>query len=103
MLSANTGELSISRILGHKETMPHVGRWRLNKKKDNLECWHCCNWIFTLVLWNEQIGIHNGINNLNIEVNEKKRVVESIREHDEKYTDNPEVPILFSNVTNWHG
>ena len=52
MLSGNTQDLTISRVLGHKALMPGSGQWRLNKKLDASACWYCGNWSFALVFWN---------------------------------------------------
>ena len=49
------------------------------------------------------MGIFNANNNVNIESNEKKRVLDMIKKHDTNYMSNEEVPMLFSNKTNWKG
>ena len=59
--------------------------------------------MYTLVFWNQDIGILNANNNINIEETEKSRVIDMIRNHDTDYMANPEVPMLFSNATNWKG
>lgn len=59
--------------------MPGAAQWQLNKKLDSSACWHCGNWILTVIFWNQTIGIFNANNNINIESNEKKRVIEIIR------------------------
>ena len=79
MISAFKGDITISRILGHKNIMPSSGQWRLNKTMDRLGCWFCGNWQFALVFWNQEIGIQNANNNINIESDEKARLVEMIR------------------------
>ena len=66
-------------------------------------CWHCGNWVFTLIFWNQEIGIFNANNNINIESREKSRIIEKIRLHDADYMSNPDVPMLFSNATSWLG
>ena len=78
-MSAYNSDLSISRILGHSVNIKGSGQWRLNKKLDRSSCWYCGNWIQTLIFWNQDIGIYNANNNINIESNEKKRVMDSIR------------------------
>lgn len=103
MFSANKGDLTISRCLGHNISIPNSDQWAFNKKLDTSACWACGNWIFTLVLWNEEIGIKNANNNINIESEEKKRIMEHIRETDPCYMGHQEVPMLFSNATNWRG
>lgn len=103
MMSAHKGDLTISRFLGHKSSIPGSAQWRFNKNLDTSSCWNCGNWIFALVLWNEEIGILNANNNINIESEEKKRVIDHIREHDQCYMSNSSVPMLFSNATNWKG
>ena len=45
----------------------------------------------------------NANNNINIESNEKKRIIDLVRQNDENYMDNDTVPMLFSNATNWVG
>ena len=79
MLSADKNDLTISRVLGHSKNIPDSGQWRLNKKLDKSACWQCGNWVFTLVFWNQDIGIYNANNNINIESKEKKRVIQMIR------------------------
>jgi len=54
-------------------------------------------------MWNEEIGIYNANNNINIKAEEKTRVIDMIRKNDPNYMDNPDVPMLFSNITNWKG
>ena len=103
MISAFKGDITISRILGHQKMMPSSGQWRLNKTLDRLGCWFCGNWMFALVFWNQEIGIQNANNNINIESDEKARLVEMIRQHDPEYMSNPNLPLLFSNATNWKG
>ena len=57
MVSAHKGDLSISRMLGHEKDMPGSGQWRFTKALDKSACWHCHNWIHTIIFWNEEIGI----------------------------------------------
>ena len=45
----------------------------------------------------------NANNNINIESNEKKRIIDLVRQNDENYMGNDTVPMLFSNATNWVG
>lgn len=66
-------------------------------------CWFCGNWQLALVFWNQEIGIINANNNINIESDEKKRMIDSIRKHDADYMSNEDVPMFFSNSTNWKG
>lgn len=103
ILSGNNKDMTISRVLGHSTVMPGSGQWRFNRKLDQKSCWHCGNWVFTLVFWNQQIGIFNANNNINIESREKARVIQKIRQHDENFMGHPDVPMLFSNATNWYG
>lgn len=103
VLTVNQDDLTISRILGHKSIMPGAAQWQFNKKLDNSACWHCGNWILTCIFWNQEIGIFNANNNINIESAEKKRVIDTIRKHDKQYKSNEDVPMLFSNTTNWKG
>ena len=103
MISANNGDLTISRILGQGFSIPGSAQWRFNKKLDTSSCWNCGNWIFSLILWNEEIGIQNANNNINIMADEKKRIISSIRQHDKSYMSHADVPMLFSNATNWKG
>lgn len=79
MVNGEKVDLTISRMLGHKKDIPGSGQWQFNKKGDKNGCWNCSNWIYTLVFWNEDIGILNSKNNINIENAEKKRVVDMIR------------------------
>lgn len=102
-LSSFKSDLSISRVLGHKSILPGSGQWRINKKFDKTACWYCANWVFSLIFWNQEIGIRNANNNINIESREKKRVIELIRQNDPDYMSHPDVPMLFSNATNWRG
>lgn len=57
MLSSYKLDLTISRVLGHKKLQPGSGQWRFNKKFDKSACWHCGNWMFTVVIWNQEIGV----------------------------------------------
>lgn len=75
----------------------------MNTKLDNASCWFCHNWMYTLIFWNQDIGILNANNNINIESEEKARIIGMIRNNDPDYKGNPEVPMLFSNATNWRG
>ncbi len=52
----DTKDLSVTRILNHKSTMPGQARWKLNVVKEPETCWVCDNWIYTLYFWNERIG-----------------------------------------------
>ena len=45
----------------------------------------------------------NANNNINIQSEEKARVIDLIRTNDPNYKANEEVPMLFSNCTNWQG
>ena len=103
MLSSYKQDLTISRVLGHQWLQPGSGRWRWNKKFDKNSCWHCGKWMFTVVLWNQEIGIFNANNNINIESDEKARVIDLIRQNDPEYMSNENVPMFFSNITNWKG
>ena len=103
VLTAHQTDLTISRILGHKSILPGAAQWHLNKKLDNSACWHCGNWILTCIFWNQEIGIFNANNSINIESEEKKRVINIIKKYDTNYMSNEEVPMLFSNATNWIG
>ena len=80
-----------------------MGRWQLNKKLDYQACWNCGNWVMTVIYWNQEIGIFNANNNVNITSAEKKRVIDKIRQHDEHYMSHEDLPMLFSNATNWKG
>lgn len=68
-------EINIKRVLGHKQDIPGAAQWRFMKKSDRTDCWNCNNWVYTLVFWNEQIGIYNAHNNINIDPGEKSRVI----------------------------
>ena len=96
-------DMSIKRVLGHKLDIPGAAQWRFIKKLDISDCWNCSNWVYSLVFWSEQIGTRNAENNLNIEKAEKKKLVSNIRSFDPNYKGNPDVPMLFSNATNWVG
>ena len=56
-----------------------------------------------MVFWNEEIGKENEINNINIDSEEKIRLLDLIRQNDETHLEYPDVPMLFSNCTNWRG
>lgn len=59
--------------------------------------------MFTVLLWNKDIGILNANSNINIKPSEKKRLVDLIRINNRDYMKRDQVPILYSNCTNWRG
>lgn len=79
MLSSYKQDLTISRVLGHEKLQEGSAQWHFNKKFDKTTCWHCGNWVFTVVLWNQEIGIYNANNNINIQSEEKARIIDLVR------------------------
>lgn len=107
-VKANANDMSISRKLGHKIDIPGSGQWRMQLSSDEQHCWCCNNSTYSLVFWSKDIGSYHATSSLQIELKEKKRVIELI----EKYNSDSEgreeskniatnVPVLYSNVTNW--
>ena len=65
-------------------------------------CWRCDQWGFTLFFWNEKIGMYNNVNKLGVSPDTMLNLTDMIRMHcHDTYMDNPEAPVMFSNVTNW--
>ena len=79
-LCTDTKDLTITRILGHKATMPGQGRWKLQTIKEPDTCWVCDNWIYTLYFWNEKIGEYNDNNYIGIDADTKVTMVDTIRQ-----------------------
>ena len=48
--------LVLTRIIGFKEQIPGSGQWRLSTSNAH-PCWHCDQWIYSLIFWDaETIG-----------------------------------------------
>ena len=43
-------KMILTRIIGMKEQMPGSGQWQLLTDRQD-ECWHCDQWIYSLVFW----------------------------------------------------
>ena len=95
-------DVSITRLLGFKNQMPGSGRWNMHTVHEADNCPLCDNWNYCLIFWNEKIGRFDDISYIGIEPQVKKRLVETIRVHNEDtYLKNEDVPVLFSNATKW--
>ena len=52
----NGGNFILTRHIGLKEAIPGSGQWCMITDKDDT-CWHCDQWVYTLIFWNkERIG-----------------------------------------------
>jgi len=51
--------LVVTRNIGHKEDIPGSGQWRMITKDipGHNECWVCDRHVYSLIFWNELIGI----------------------------------------------
>ena len=100
-LHTDSNDMSIHRVLGHIDRMPGCGRWRMETQQGD-NCWVCDRWMYTLYFWNQEIGCFNDVNNIGIDKETKVSLVEKIRLHNpESYLASEDVPVLFSNITNW--
>ena len=46
----------LTRVIGFKEQMPGIGQWNMLTQAED-SCWHCDQWIYTLIFWDaETIG-----------------------------------------------
>ena len=60
-------------------------------------CWACDNWVYTLYFWNEKVGQYNDRNYIGVDMQTKKQMVNTIRQHNKQtYMNDPDVPVLFS-------
>ena len=46
-------QMILTRMIGLKEQMPGSGQWRLLTQASD-ECWHCNQWIYTLIFWDAE-------------------------------------------------
>lgn len=82
--------------------MPGSGRWRLQTVNEPENCWNCDNWVYTLYFWNEAIGHYNEGQQIGIDRNTKRSLVEALRLHNkETYLDHKDVPMVFTGVNYW--
>ena len=49
-------DLSLTRQLGHRETIPGSGQWQMLTDGAPDACWHCDNWLYTLIFWSPTIA-----------------------------------------------
>lgn len=58
--------LTLQRIIGHKEEIPGAGQWTIRTTQEKDGCWHCDNWMYTLIFWHPEIGEFNKRNSIGI-------------------------------------
>ena len=101
-LRTDSNNMTLTRILGHKERMKGSGRWLMQTQIERDGCWRCDQWGFTLFFWNEKIGKFNNVNKISVNPETMINLTDMIRMNcQDSYMENPETPVLFSNVTNW--
>ena len=101
-MNTDSNDMAIHRVLGHKERMPGHGQWIMEETVTEDSCWVCDRWTYSLYFWNQEIGMFNDTNRIGVDKATKKKIVDSIRIHNPgTYMDHPEVPVMFSNITNW--
>ena len=101
-LHTDSEDFTIHRILGHKSRMKGAGQWKMETLQQEDSCWVCDRWMYCLYFWNQDIGCFNDVNRIGIDKPTKVHVVDQVRLHNpDTYMDNEDVPVLFSNITNW--
>lgn len=78
-LNTDGKDLSIMRVLGHKERMPGMGRWQIKTVKEEGSCIVCDNWTYTLYFWNEKIGMYNDQNFIGVTDDTKTQLLNMIK------------------------
>ena len=53
-IGGDKDKLIFQRWLGHKNDIPGSGQWEMNE--GSRECWVCEKWVYSLIIWNKQIG-----------------------------------------------
>lgn len=72
-------ELILTRILGHKDDIPGSGQWNMKVQKEKDGCWHCDNWMYSLVFWHPDIGNFNSRNSIGCTKETKRKVLQQIK------------------------
>ena len=69
---------------------------------DKEPCWHCDNWMYSLIFWNEEIGKYNKVNSLGIDRKSKKNAIKTLKElNGSTYYDNRHAPVLYTGAANY--
>lgn len=110
--------LLVTRMLGHKDDIPGSGRWRIYTKpfKGRNDCWVCDHHIYSLIFWNELVGL---VELRKYSAADAKYIVSRVKEmnnekddedvplllHDPDAEDGqaptPVVPTIYGECTNW--
>lgn len=77
-MKTDARDMSISRILGHKQDIPGSGQWRMTTEMQKT-CWVCNHSQYVALFWNEDIGKANDRSSLGIREDEKRRVIKLIK------------------------
>lgn len=95
-------DMVLTRFIGHREDMPGSGQWKMQTEIEKDKCWHCDNWMYSIVFWSPKIGEYIENRYLGVQKKMKRRLMSTIKNFNgADYSSNKDVPILFCEDQNW--
>lgn len=89
---------SLSRVLDSGND----SAWTLSTESST--CWVCDSWNYAVIFWSDEIARFNEKQGVQIGKEEKIRIANVIkRDHPDDFAQSPELPVLFTQSTNWKG
>ena len=77
-VKSSAKDMSIYRVMGHKQDMPGSGQWRMQTNSDEKQCWVCNGTIYNLIFWTRGVGKYHVQQRSQIDDYEKRRIIEQI-------------------------